>query len=60
MTIKKIFSKKIAMELVVKGNELLHTEQNFKYKNLSVFVFEETTKLLTDLTEITAKNYKNK
>jgi len=60
MKIKKIFSKKIAMELVVKGHELLHTEQNFKYKNLSVFVFEETSKLLTDLTEITSKNQKNK
>jgi hypothetical protein len=53
MKVKKIFSKKIAIQLIVNGNELIYTEPN-KYKNwLSVFCFEETPNLLKNLTEIT-------
>lgn len=53
MDYKKIFSKAIALELIAKGYELIGTEPN-KYKPwLSVFVFENTTYLLEELTNIT-------
>lgn len=53
MRYKKIFSKKVMVELIVKGNNLLWTEENRDKKWLSVFVFELTDKLLEDLTGIT-------
>jgi len=53
---KKIFSKSIAVQLIVLGNELLYTEPNRLKQNLSVFVFNETEELLEQLTNITNKN----
>ena len=53
---KKIFSKSIAVQLIVLGNELLYTEPNRLKPNLSVFVFNETEELLEQLTSITNKN----
>ena len=53
---KKIFSKSIAVQLIVLGNELLYTEPNRLKHNLSVFVFNETKELLEQLTSITNKN----
>jgi len=53
---KKIFSKSIAVQLIVLGNELLYTELNRLKHNLSVFVFNETEELLEQLTSITNKN----
>lgn len=53
--VKKIFSKKVAYQLIGKGFNLIDMEDNLKYKNLKVFVFEETEELLKALTEITKK-----
>jgi len=53
---KKIFSKSIAVQLIVLGNELLYTEPNRLKQNLSVFVFNETEELLEQLTIITNKS----
>lgn len=52
---KKIYSKKVFLELVTKGHELLWTEPNKNNKWLSVFVFRLDDTLLKDLTEITKK-----
>ena len=53
---KKIFSKRVFLQLVIKGHLLLWTEQNRKVKWLSVFVFKIDDTILADLTEITDKN----
>lgn len=55
MELKKIFSKRIASQLIAKGNDLLRTEPNVKKKGFVVFVFQDTDKLRKDLTEITRK-----
>lgn len=55
--IKKIFSKKIAIQLIANNNKLIYTEPN-RYKNwLSVFCFKETPNLLNQLTKLTQKSY---
>lgn len=53
MKIKKIFSRKIALQLISNGNNLIYTEQNRYKHRLSVFCFEETQNLLNQLTELT-------
>lgn len=53
MKYKKIYSKKVFLELVIKGHELLWIEPNKNNKWLSVFVFKTDDTLLSDLTEIT-------
>lgn len=53
MKVKKIFTKKVAYELIQKGHNLIDMEDNLKHEGLKVFVFEETEELLRDLTEIT-------
>lgn len=55
MTYKKIYSKKVFLELIIRGHELLWTEQNKNKKWLSVFIFKVDDTLLNDLTEITSK-----
>lgn len=50
---KKIYSKRVFLELVIKGHSLLWTEPNKKKKWLSVFVFKLDDSLLNDLTNIT-------
>jgi hypothetical protein len=55
MEIKKIFGKKVALQLIANNNKLLYTEENHQKKWLSVFVFEETPKLMSELTTITSK-----
>lgn len=52
---KKIYSKKVFLELVTKGHTLLWIEPNKNNKWLSVFVFKLDETLLQDLTEITNK-----
>lgn len=52
---KKIYSKKVFLELVTRGHSLLWTEPNKNNKWLSVFVFKIDDTLLKDLTEITSK-----
>jgi len=56
MNIKKIFSKKIAIELLCRKHNLIYTEQNHKKDWLSVFCFEKTDELLKDLTEISSRS----
>lgn len=52
MGYKKIYSKKVSLQLIINGHELLWTEPNRNKKWLSVFVFKTTSSLLNDLTEI--------
>lgn len=52
---KKIYSKKVFLELITRGHSLLWTEPNKNNKWLSVFVFKIDDTLLKDLTEITSK-----
>jgi hypothetical protein len=56
MLIKKIFKKKIAIELMIKKHNLVYTEPNRLKPWLSVFCFQETDSLLQDLTKITNRN----
>ncbi|HID0816102.1 DUF5659 domain-containing protein [Clostridium botulinum] len=53
MKVKKIFTKKVAYELIQKGHNLVDMEDNLKHKGFKVYVFEETQELLKDLTQIT-------
>ncbi|HII4500022.1 TPA: DUF5659 domain-containing protein [Clostridium perfringens] len=53
MQTKVIFSKRIALELISRGYNLLYTEPNRAKKWLVVFVFEETDELLEELTNLT-------
>ncbi|MDU2123443.1 MAG: DUF5659 domain-containing protein [Clostridium celatum] len=55
MEVIKIFSKRVATELIGRGNSLIRTENNLKRKSYSVFIFEDTEKLKNDLTEISNK-----
>lgn len=55
MVIKKIFSKQIAIKLMVGGFNLVFTEENRLKKWLTVFCFEETPELLEELTKINNK-----
>lgn len=52
---KKIYSKKIFLELIAKGHELLWIEPNRNKKWLSVFIFKLDETFLKDLTDITSK-----
>ena len=52
MNIYKIFSKRVAIELLNKGNKILYTEDNKKYPKLKVFCFIETNKLRKDFNNI--------
>ena len=51
--VKKIFSKKVAYQLISQGFNLIDMEDNLKYKNLKVFIFQETDEFKKALTEIT-------
>lgn len=53
MELKKIFSRKISIELIKLGNQLMYTEDNHNKQGLKVFLFIETDKLLQDLSRIT-------
>lgn len=50
--IQKIFSKRVAIELLNMGNTVLYTEQNKKYPKLKVFCFINTEKLQVDRNKI--------
>ncbi|MGF7185791.1 hypothetical protein GGQ84_001883 [Desulfitispora alkaliphila] len=47
--VKKIFTKRIAYELMNQGHNLIGMETNRKKEWLKVFIFEETPQLLSDL-----------
>ena len=55
MEVIKIFSKRVATNLIAKGNELIRTEDNLKRKSYSVFIFKHTEKLRKELTEISGR-----
>lgn len=55
MEIFKVFKRKIALELVAKGNNLIYTEPNRKKMWLSVFCFEDNEKLHEDFNIINDK-----
>lgn len=48
MDIQKIFSKRVAIQLLNMDNQILYTEQNKKFPNLKVFCFVNTDKLNND------------
>lgn len=50
--IQKIFSKRVAIELLNMGNKVLYTEPNKKYPKFKVFCFINTEKLQVDRTKI--------
>ncbi|NMM65472.1 hypothetical protein HBE96_23115 [Clostridium sp. P21] len=57
METKKIFKRAIALELIAsKKHNFLYTEPNRNKTGFSVFIFEKTPELLTDLTKLTQHN----
>lgn len=55
MTEIKIFSKRVATLLIGKGHNLLRVEDNRKNKKFLVFIFDDSTQLRKDLTNISNK-----
>ncbi|MBZ9616776.1 hypothetical protein [Clostridium estertheticum] len=49
---KKIFKKKIAIELMVNDFNMVYTEPNRHKTGLTVFIFEDTEEFYKKLTEI--------
>lgn len=56
LNIYKIFKREIALELIQQGNNLIYTEPNRNKTWFSVFCFENTEKLHSDLSTITKHN----
>jgi len=52
---KRIFSRKVALQLIQRGFMLERTEPNKNYTNLVTYLFLETPEFLQALTEITHK-----
>lgn len=52
MNTKKIFTKRLALELRRKGLDIIATEPNYKKPQLDVYIFEDTEKFQKALTEI--------
>lgn len=50
---KLIFNSYLAKQLVLNGFQIIDLIKNKKDKNMVVFVFEETDKLLKMITELT-------
>lgn len=55
MKVKKIFTKKVAYDLISKNYNLIGMEDNLKKPWLKVFLFEETGELLQELDLISNK-----
>ena len=53
---RKIFSKRIAILLRLKGFRIVRTEPNLYRPEFDVYVFEDSDSLQTALTEITQSN----
>lgn len=49
----KIFTKKVAYQLISRGHNLIAMEKNYKKKWLNVYIFQRTDSFLDDLTAIT-------
>lgn len=50
--LKRIFTLKLADELVKRGNEIVDYEINTKNPKLKVFIFEDNERLQKDISEI--------
>lgn len=50
-----IFNSFIAKKLLHNGNKIIDLQKNYKLENATIFVFEKTDKLLSDLEEISKK-----
>lgn len=57
MTTKKIFSRKMALELRKRGFRIVGTEPNFYKPQFDVYLFQETEKLHKAITEISNNFY---
>lgn len=53
MRTKRIFSRDKAMDLIKMGNVLIRMEADKKSKQSTIFIFEKTSKLLSDMDKIT-------
>ena len=52
---KKIFNKRLALELRKKGFEIIKTEPNFYKPEFNVYIFKNSVELQSALTEITQR-----
>lgn len=50
---KKIFNRKLAVELRKKGCEIIRTEPNFYKPEFDVYIFKNSEQLKSALTELT-------
>lgn len=55
MKTKKIFSKKLALELRKRGCRIVSTEPNNYKPEFNVYIFEETEKFKKEFSEIAGK-----
>ncbi|MDA1935466.1 hypothetical protein FC692_17140 [Bacillus cereus] len=55
-TLKNIYKKTLAIELIRLGHDLDHTMRNRKDDRFQVFVFVETPELIQDMMEINKRN----
>lgn len=52
---KKIFNRRLALELRKRGFEIIKTEPNFYKPEFNVYIFEDSVELQLALTELTQK-----
>lgn len=55
-TLKNIYKKTLAIELIRLGHDLNHTMRNRKDERFQVFTFVETPELIRDMLEINKRN----
>ena len=53
---KKIFNRRLALELRKKGFNIIKTEPNFYKPEFNVYIFKNSVELQSALTELTQKN----
>lgn len=54
---KNIYKKSVAMELIKRDNNFLHSMRNRDNSNYQVWVFEDNEQLRKDLAELTDHEY---
>ena len=55
ITVKPIFNSFLAKQLLQKGNPIVDLQKNHKLKNATIFYFEETSKFIKDLKQLTTE-----
>lgn len=55
MKVKPIFNSFLAKQLLANGNKIVDLQKNKNLKNATVFIFEDTQKLLDDIGILTTK-----